>query len=160
MLTQQEVIDLFDYVDGKLFWRKKLSNRVKVGDEVGCRDKRGYVRASIYNNLYWVHRVVFLYHHGYMPTFVDHINLDTGDNRIENLRAATKAQNMRNVRLRSDNRSGVKNVSWDARLGKWRVQMRINDIPTYIGVFDDLETAKFVASEYRDRYHGGFARHG
>lgn len=42
------------------------------------------------------HRAIFLMHHGYLPNVVDHINRIKDDNRIENLRAATRAQNNRN----------------------------------------------------------------
>ncbi|MGU0171669.1 HNH endonuclease [Escherichia coli] len=43
---------------------------------------------------------------------VDHINMIRSDNRIVNLRAATRAQNGQNSKTRSDNASGVKGVSW------------------------------------------------
>lgn len=160
MLTQDQVVDLFDYRDGNLYWRKSLSNRVKVGAKVGCRDKHLYTRVGINGKLYWLHRVIFLHQHGYMPSHVDHINMNPTDNRVENLRAASKSQNMQNTRLRANNKSGLKNVSWNNRLRKWHVQMNIKGKHTHIGVFEDLELAKFVASEYRDKYHGEFANHG
>lgn len=160
MLTQAQVIELFDYKDGNLYWRKSLSNRTKIGAKVGCRDKHLYTRVGINGKLYWLHRLIFLYHHNFMPPHVDHINMDPTDNRVENLRAATKSQNMHNMRKRADNKSGSKNVNWASKLNKWLVRMRIDGKNTHIGVFDDLELAKFVASEYRDKYHGEFANHG
>jgi hypothetical protein len=160
MLTQAQVLDLFDYKDGNLYWRKSSGSRAKIGAKVGCRDKHLYTRVGINGKLYWLHRVIFLHQHGYMPHEVDHINGDPTDNRIENLRAATKSQNMQNKRCRSDSSSGVKNVYWNNKLDKWVVRMRVEGKLTHIGVFEDIELANFVASEYRDKYHGEFANHG
>ena len=159
MLTQAQVLDLFDYKDGNLYWRKALSNSVRIGAKAGRQDKHLYTRVGIGGKLYWLHRIIFLYHHGFIPSEVDHINMDPTDNRIENLRAATRSQNMQNRKCRADTKSGAKNIFWNSSVNKWQVRMRINGKSAHIGVFEDIEIAKFVASEYRDKYHGAFARH-
>jgi len=93
-----------------------------------------------------------------MPLEVDHIDADRHNNQIENLRAATSAQNQRNKPLQRNNTSGHKNVRWAN--GKWAVELKINGKAKYFGRFEDLELAALMASEVRDKYHGEFARHG
>ena len=97
-------------------------------------------------------------HYGHAPEFIDHIDGDKQNNRIENLRAATRAQNQLNAKLRKDSVTKLKNVT--KHRNKWQVRMRIDGVLTHIGTFADLELAKFVASEYRDKFHGEFANHG
>jgi hypothetical protein len=96
-------------------------------------------------------------HYGWLPEFIDHIDFNRQNNNIINLRAATRAQNNANCRARSA--SGAKNVYWVRALQKWVVRLWINTRYTHVGVFDDLDAARFVASEYRDKYHGEFACH-
>jgi len=66
--------------------------------------------------------LIFLYHHGYLPKFVDHIDGNKKNNRIENLREATKSQNAMNQKVSTRNTSGIKGVMWHKRDKKWFVQ--------------------------------------
>jgi hypothetical protein len=97
-------------------------------------------------------------HHGFMPQEVDHIDADRHNNNIENLRAATPAQNQRNKPIQRNNSSGYKNIRY--KNGKWVVELKVNGKAKYFGRFEDLELAALVAFEARDKYHGEFARHG
>jgi len=160
MLTQQEALELFDYKDGQLYWRKPLNKRVKIGSLAGTVSSVGYIAIMVNRKRYQAHRLIFLMHHGWLPEFIDHIDLDRKNNKIENLRAASRGQNNLNCSVRRDSRSQIKNVCWVARLNKWLVSMRIKGQRKHIGVFADLELAILVASEYRDFYHGEFANHG
>jgi hypothetical protein len=83
---------------------------------------------------------------------VDHINGNGLDNRRENLREATQAQNLRNLRLRSDNTSGYKGVkritphTWEARLSEQT-----------IGYYDTAEDASFAYDSAALEQYGEFA---
>ncbi len=59
---------------------------------------------------YYLHRLIWQYHHGAVPSVVDHANGDAADNRIENLRECTPAQNQYNGPRKVNNRSGAKGV--------------------------------------------------
>ena len=159
-LTQELVKELFDYRDGELYWKVKSAWRIKVGDVAGFASKNSRYRSvHIKNKTYLVHRVVYLYHHGNLPEFLDHANGDSFDNRIENLREATKAENNRNAKTRKDNTSGHKGVSWHKRTKKWMVRVRISGKYEYIGSYSCLELAGLVSQEVRDLYYGKFAKH-
>ena len=144
--------------DGALVWKVK-HGKVKPGDVAGCKDRDGYTLIGVNGVLCRAHRLAFLMHHGYLPSEVDHINGDPSDNRIENLRAATKSQNMCNSRTPKDNRSGVKGVYWNAHAKKWMARCTVNKKVHYIGVYADIRVAETAVKAFRKKLHGDFARH-
>lgn len=111
----------------------------------------------------YVHRDVWEKANGPIPDgmFIDHINGDPTDNRLENLRLATCSQNNMNMRRRKDNTSGVKGLYWHTRKdrpnGRWGASVTANG-----------QTHKFFSSNmldavawlYRTRaeLHGEYAR--
>jgi hypothetical protein len=157
-MTKDELLENFDFVDNNFYWKKPRSG-IKVGQKAGSIEKKGYLRIKFNCKKYLVHRLVFLYHHGYMPQFVDHINNDPSDNRIENLREATFAQNKFNTKRQKNNTSGIKNVHWSKKYNRWLVTMSINKKLKYFGCYKDLELAGLVAMELRNKYHKEFAQH-
>jgi hypothetical protein len=159
---QQRYLELFDYADGKLYWREDRGSKKCKGNVAGTLNNNGYIRVRIreLGNSTCVHQVVFCMHHGYIPDCIDHINGMKDDNRIENLRAVTKQQNSYNGKIRTHNTSGFKNVSWNKRLEKWGVSITVNYKRKFVGLFEDLELAQLVAMEARNKYHGVYANHG
>ncbi len=87
---------------------------------------------------------------------VDHINGNTSDNRRENLRICTHAENCRNGRMRSHNKLGVKGVYLEK--GSYRAQLVVDRKRLRLGTFKTLEEAKAAYVEAANRYHGEFAR--
>lgn len=159
MIEQIEIKNLFDYFDGNLIWKTSSARRVKVGDIAGGTNgkKQPYKRIRVNGKRYLAHRLIFLWHHGYMPEIIDHINGNVEDNRIENLRSATKSQNGINSKKPSNNTSGNKNVYWYSAGKKWEVRLTSQKKVFYFGRFEDYELAELVALEARDKYHGKFA---
>lgn len=169
-LTQEEAHRLFEYKDGVLFWKiRPLSDFKTIGRCVQWNERYGhkqvgscagkYVNVAINKIRYQAHRIIFLMHYGYQPTIVDHINRKTQDNRIENLRAATFTENLRNAKAPKSNTSGYKNVVWHKQRCKWNVRLTINHKNKSFGLYDDIELANLVAHEARNKYFGSFARH-
>ena len=154
-VSQERVLELFRYEDGKLFRRSD-------GKEMGCYSPKHhrYARIGIDGENYKLHRIIFLYHRGYMPKIIDHINGDRYDNRIENLREANTYQNRQNSRIYSTSKSGVKNVYWVSNCQKWRVVISINGKRKDFGLYTDIEEAKQVATSIRNKYFKSFSNHG
>jgi hypothetical protein len=165
MLTQEMVREMFDYrEDGKLIRRHAImgngnyAGRVVGTTPKGTRSSR-YSVTKIHGQHWCVHKLIYLYHHGVVPSQLDHINRDTSDNRIENLRPANSSQNSCNRKLFSNNTSGCKGVSWIKESQKWLAHVSINNKTIRLGKFDDLELAELVAIEARDLFHGKYANH-
>ena len=161
-MNQELLKSLFDYHKNGYFIRKKTTSRLgKAGSIAGVLDKKmGYIRVGISKKYYLLHRLIFMMHYGYMPDEVDHINGNKLDNRIDNLRAASKSQNLRNRPRNINNTSGYKNVSWNKNHEKWSVTLSYNGKKKYIGYFEDIELADLVAQEARNKYHKHFSYQG
>jgi hypothetical protein len=151
-MNQELLKQLFDYKDGNLFWKKNKKQITNI-------EPIGYVRVCLNKKQYKAHRVIFLMHHGYLPEYIDHIDGNKLNNKIENLRPATRQQNGQNSVMRKNNKSGAKGVCWSKPTNKWRVQINVNKEKKYFGVYKDLELAELVAIEARNKYHNNFARH-
>jgi len=150
------VKELFDYVDGGLVWRVN-KGRAKVGMKAHT-NSTGYKLFRINQQNYLEHRLIWAWHYGDVPEYLDHINGNYLDNRIENLREATHAENMRNRKTPSHNKSGVKGVYMTK--GKWRSQVTINGKVKHLGSFDDLQEAAAAVETARTKYHASFANSG
>ncbi|WP_312721769.1 HNH endonuclease, partial [Escherichia sp. AM3] len=66
--------------------------------------------------------VVWVLMHGALGSSVDvdHKDGNTTNNKLENLRPATRAENLKNTPLRKDNSSGVKGLSWHSKNCGWQ----------------------------------------
>jgi hypothetical protein len=160
MLTKELVKELFDYKDGNLYWKKKLTKTspIKIGYEVGTVMTDGYKRSHFLNGAHAVHRMIFLWHHGFLPKYVDHIDGNKVNNRIENLREITAIQNTYNRKIGKNNKSGVKGVFW-SKNNRWIAQIRANGKVIYLGSYKELNEAEKAAKEGRSKAHGEFAKH-
>ena len=148
-MTKQLVIKLFDYKDGWLYWKNPKSDKMKSGDKAGC--VTNYTRISFKGKKYLAHRLVFLWHYGYLPITVNHINGDKNDNRIENLREATYSQNLMNKGKHKGSRpyKGVRkqNQKWSATLTR-----------VYLGSFETAAEAALAYNAAAMKKYGKFAK--
>jgi len=150
-MDQPTLRDLFDYADGDLIWRRKIAHKVVVGATAGAARPDGYRMVRAFGRRIYVHRAVWIWHHGTIPDGmeVDHIDRDPRNCRIENLRLRTHAGNLMNRTAQKNSRTGVRNVCVHSS-GKFMVQVQ----PVgYCGLFDTLEEAAAAAAEARAKLH-------
>lgn len=109
-----------------------------------------------------VHRLVFEAFNGPTPPGyeVDHANGDAADNRLVNLRLATKSQNTMNRGLLRVNTSGAKGVAFDRRARKWRAYITVRRRRIHLGMHETVESAAAAYAEAARRLHGEFVRPG
>jgi hypothetical protein len=151
-----ELHSLFDYKDGVLTWKQGRKN----GRVAGSLKPTGYTVVEINNNNIMAHRLVWMMHNGSFEGFIDHIDGNRSNNKIENLRLATVLQNSWNRKNNSNNRTGVKGVHQIKATNKYQARICIGNKRLVLGSFEDLELAELVVMEARDKYHGKFANHG
>jgi hypothetical protein len=159
-LTQEEAHRLFEYKDGLLFYKKcpRGSGKFKTDPEAGTKSGHGYKKIRLNNKFYYTHQIIFLMQHGYIPKLIDHIDGNSENNAIDNLRESNKSLNACNAKLQSNNTSGTKGVVWGKRENKWIARVQINKKVIHLGTFKDLDLASLVADEARLLYHGKHAR--
>lgn len=161
-LTKEILEDLFEYRDGELYRKKDVGRKWKAGQKVGSLHSNGlgYVNVKLFKKNHYLHRLVFLMHHGHLPQFVDHIDGNPANNRIENLRAASRSENAWNYKKPTTNKSGYKGVSFAKNCNKWRVRIGVKASRYTVGMFDNLEDAVVAAEQFRKTHHGVFSNNG
>lgn len=133
---------LFEYRDGQLI-RRVRRGKGRPGQVAGHLGLNGYVKVRVYNKTLLAHRVVWLLFNDQLPAYIDHINGNRADNRIENLRAATHSQNLMNVTV-AYGQVPFKGVSQIVD-GKFQAQICQGRRPKYLGIF---ATAQAAAEAY------------
>lgn len=161
MLSQIKLKSVLYYspITGLFTWRSCSSTRMKVGDVAGSQSAAGYIKIKIEGELYYAHRLAWLYMYGVWPTHqIDHKNGIRHDNKRSNLRQATALENQMNRAVRSNSSSGKKCVSRDAKRNKWVVQPVLGGQRYYLGRFHSVEEASLVYGEFARNHHGLFYR--
>jgi hypothetical protein len=130
----------------------------KTGSVLGCNCNK-YIYVGCNGKQHYAHRLAWLYMYGYWPKVVDHINNNTKDNRISNLREATLSQNQHNSIMPKNNTSGVKGVYFHKASQKWMARVSINYKCIYLGLFDNIQSAKNAVIAARKEHHGDFAKY-
>lgn len=155
-MTQSEVRSLFEYRDGKLFW-KVSRGKAKQSDRAGCDVGDGYWRIGFKERSYREHNLVWNYFNGLIPkgVTVDHVKYGIGNrsgNFIESLRLANASEQQRNCGLSKGNKSGHRGVSWQQGRGKWMVTIGCNGRNINCGTFVELEDAIRARKGAEEKY--------
>ena len=142
-LTQEKVRRLFNYRNGTLVWKvTKNNNSAKMGSVAGSISNNGYYMVSFDNKRYFTHKIIWLWHKGYIPEkHIDHRNQDRLDNHIQNLREVSRSCNLRNYENRKDNKSGVRGVHWYKPTKKWQARITSNNKRFSLGYYNDFNEA-------------------
>lgn len=148
---------------GTRSWAAKAWNARHAGKQaftaIKEEDNRYYIGA-VFGSLYRASRVVWALNYGTWPDHhLDHINGDTLDNRLENLRDVPNIVNHKNETMSKNNTSGFNGVYWDKQTGKWRAMVKVNFRTIPLGRYLDFDDA--VAARKAANIKYGFTdRHG
>lgn len=153
----------YDAKSGELRWRKTDNRKIAIGALAGCPEPSagGRIKVGFRYRKIRAHIIIWAYQMGKWPTKeVDHINHDPSDNRWSNLREATKAENMWNMRTPKRNKSGSKGVFYDRRYRHpWLAKIRANNKIYTIGRFDTKKAATDAYQKASRKLHGKFSIH-
>lgn len=163
LLSVKELQDSLDYdPESGEFTRRattSINPKVREGAVAGTSDTAGYINIRIGKARYLAHRLAWLYTYGEFPEGdLDHINGIKSDNRISNLREATRSQNMANTGTPKHNSSGTKGVCFDKANKKWMAYLQINKQFKNLGRFDSKEAAIDARKKAEAEAFGEFCR--
>lgn len=131
-------------------WNSRYANMPALT----CVTSGGYRSGHINRKLFLAHRIIWKMVHGEDPDTVDHINGDTEDNRLSNLRSVTFTENARNRKLRDDSPNGAAGVYYTGyKFRPWEVRISNRQVGCY-ATFDEAVSARKVAEKqlgYRQR---------
>lgn len=156
-ITVSLLKSLFDYRDGKLYWKISRSRRIKIGDEAGSLHKNyGYWIVGIGPKTYRRNRLIFLMLKGYLPRIVDHIDRNRVNDKIENLRESNHLLNAMNSPIDKTNKSGYKGVCFDKKSNKWVAYIKYGK-SIYLGAFENKESAAIAYNNAAFSFYGEHA---
>lgn len=146
-MIMQELQELFNYNNGRLYWKIRSARCIQIGDMAGYLSKGGYRCIKIYRKLYLEHRLIWIYYNGDIPDGmqIDHINRIRDDNRIENLRLVTPQENNFN--------SSSKGYRWNKKGKKWISSIKVDGKKKYLGSFKNEEDARQAYLNAKEIYH-------
>ena len=143
-LTQKYVkADVYYNSESGLFYRKKIIKKIGGPSKkpLGTKTKGGYLICCVSGKLYYLHRLAWLYIHGYFPeNDIDHIDRDRTNNKISNLREVSRQCNLRNGN-QIKGTSKIKGVNWVNREQKWNARLSLNNHHKSLGNYENFDDA-------------------
>ena len=155
---------------GKLYWNPRAEeffpdarafriwNTRYSGVQAFTAQMIGYYCGTLLGVRYLAHRVIWKMVNGVDPDQIDHINGNTQDNRIDNLRSVTNRLNSLNRSLQHNNKTGYHGVI-KTQEDKWLARIESNGVSRYIGTFRNLGEA-IAARKAAEKEHGFHQNHG
>ena len=169
-LDRAQLHELFSYRDGQIFWRPrpydtfatlgaaKTWHKRWAGKRAGVLNAAGYRYVSFSKQRYLEHRIIYAMHYAEVPDLLDHANHDSSDNRVENLRPASRVENGRNRVAKKRSTSRYLGVSWYTRDKMWSVQTKFGEKRMYLGRFESETDAAVAYDTFAKANYGEFAK--
>lgn len=156
-LTQELVKKLYIYKEGFLYWIVNKGCRGRIGNKASCfNSAQNRYTIRLNNKTYLNSRIIFLWHYGYLPEMVDHINHDCTNDKIENLRAATRSENRKNSKRSKNGSSQYLGVCFRYK-DFWTARIMYDNKNRYIGGFKTESEAALAYNREAVKNHKEFA---
>ena len=157
MITQERLKELLHYdpETGVFVWKISPSNNVKIGSVAGGINQNGYCRIMIASKSYFSHRLAWLFVYGYLPLKqLDHIDHNTKNNLISNLREVNHSENQQNlIKANSANKSGFLGVITFPHRENFQARINIKGKQIHLGMFDTPEEAHQAYLDAKRKLH-------
>ncbi|MGL5077741.1 MAG: HNH endonuclease signature motif containing protein [Waterburya sp.] len=153
----QRVLDYNPEV-GEFRWKVAVANRVKPEDKAGTvRKSDGRLYISFKSKQYLAHRLAWLLTYGKWPEkFIDHIDGNPLNNRINNLRDVSNEDNCQNRRkAQVNNKSEILGAHYDKKSGLFKSSIRSNGKQKHLGYFLTAEEAHTTYIVAKRKLHEG-----
>lgn len=168
----------YEPINGLLFWKPRSpdlfsdtknrsaehicanwNSRYADKEALSAINEFGYKHGSIFNKSYRAHRVIWAMETGSWPAgLIDHINGKPADNRLENLREATRSQNGMNRGAQKNSTSGFKGVTYDKKKQRWASAINLMGKKKFLGYYDKPQDAHDAYARAAKIYHADFSR--
>ena len=162
ILTQERLKELLHYCPKTGMFTRKMhrSGNARINDiagniHTGTFGKK-YVIIKINDKQYKAHRLAVLYMTGKFPEVeTDHDDGNGINNKWDNLKRVSHANNMKNLKLHKGNTSSVCGVSWSKKDKRWRSYINVNKKYFHLGNFINFNDAVIVRkmAEYKHGFH-------
>lgn len=172
IITHEEACAVFNYDPdtGVISWAVDRYTggtgnhlRMRAGEQAGTEHPKGYRYISHAHRHYLTHRLAWFIVHGQWPSrWLDHIDGDKRNNRLANLREASRPENQRNRGANRNNTTGFKGVRLDkrAKFNRFQARITVDNKVLWLGAYPTAEAAHAAYCEAAARYHGEFANTG
>lgn len=141
---------LYDEESGNLIWRVPPTSRKDFkGKPVSGKHTSGYLVVNLHGFQYLVHRLIYFMNFNYWPEFIDHIDGNRTNNKLTNLRSATRRENNQNTeRHRKGALLGIYLIKSN---NTWGSRITINGKRVHLGVFKtDVEAHKAYMAKLQE----------
>lgn len=137
LLTQGRLKELFSYNPdtGEFTRLVNSSSTGRRGDVPGYKNNCGYIVIGVDGKQYLAHRLIWLFVFAKWPTLdIDHINGITSDNRLKNIREASKSENQQNrIKPHKNNKSNFLGVCKNGN--NWRATIKLKGKFIHLGTY-------------------------
>lgn len=155
---RQELLASYIYdAERGIFLRRFSGGGQKAGSIAGTVNAGGYLYIRVGKRQCLQHRMAWLYMHGDLPDYLDHLNGNPGDNRISNLRPATYSENGANQRKHRDGANPHKGV-YQTKYGRWQAKILVQGKRLHLGNFQTKEEALTAYGAAAQKHFGAFGR--
>ncbi len=163
MIDHARLLEVLHYESstGLFTWLVDRTPSIRAGAIAGALQSNGYIHIKIDERTYKAHRLAWFFIHRKWPVeFIDHRNMVKDDNRIENLREASRSQNNTNRKVPANSLSGHTGVGWNCRSKKWCARVVIGGKRRNVGFFTHKEEAIAARNAAALTAYGSFANLG